>query len=206
MKMTCIPSGTTGVNTYVVGDESTGKAFIVDPGGFNKETVNWLNDNGFKLEYIILTHGHGDHIGGVKKYMEMFPGVKLVAGEHEKELLASPMMNASREICGESIMLTADIWVHEGDTLKVGDIELRFMHTPGHTPGGICIFTGDVLFSGDTLFCRSIGRTDFPGGSYEQIKKAIHNKLFVLPDDTKVYPGHMGPTTIGEEKRSNPFV
>ena len=202
MKMTCIPSGTMGVNTYVVGDESTGKAFIVDPGGFNKETVNWLNDNGFKLEYIILTHGHGDHIGGVKKYMEMFPGVKLVAGEHEKELLASPMMNASREICGESIMLTADIWVHEGDTLKVGDIELRFMHTPGHTPGSVCYQHEKTLFCGDTLFYQGYGRVDLAGGNSLQMALSL-KRLLKLPGDVICYPGHGMKTKIAWEREAN---
>ncbi len=206
MKVTCIPSGSLGVNTYLAGDEASGKAFMVDPGGQNKETVNWLNNNGFTLEYIVLTHGHGDHIGGVDYYRNLFPDVKLVAGEKEKDLLASPSLNASYEICGRAVSLTADLWVHDGDTLAVGGMTLKFFHTPGHTPGGICILVDDVLFSGDTLFYRSIGRTDFPGGSYEQIKKAIHNKLFVLPEKTKVLPGHMGPTTIEEEKRSNPFV
>ena len=200
--MTCIPSGTMGVNTYVVGDESTGKAFIVDPGGFNKETVNWLNDNGFKLEYIILTHGHGDHIGGVKKYMEMFPGVKLVAGEHEKELLASPMMNASREICGESIMLTADIWVHEGDTLKVGDIELRFMHTPGHTPGSVCYQHEKTLFCGDTLFYQGYGRVDLAGGNSLQMALSL-KRLLKLPGDVICYPGHGMKTKIAWEQEAN---
>ena len=191
-----------GVNTYVVGDESTGKAFIVDPGGFNKETVNWLNDNGFKLEYIILTHGHGDHIGGVKKYMEMFPGVKLVAGEHEKELLASPMMNASREICGESIMLTADIWVHEGDTLKVGDIELRFMHTPGHTPGSVCYQHEKTLFCGDTLFYQGYGRVDLAGGNSLQMALSL-KRLLKLPGDVICYPGHGMKTKIAWEREAN---
>ena len=185
MKVTCIPSGSLGVNTYLAGDEASGKAFMVDPGGQNKETVNWLNNNGFTLEYIVLTHGHGDHIGGVDYYRNLFPDVKLVAGEKEKDLLASPSLNASYEICGRAVSLTADLWVHDGDTLAVGGMTLKFFHTPGHTPGGICILVDDVLFSGDTLFYRSIGRTDFPGGSYEQIKKAIHNKLFVFPEKTK---------------------
>ena len=115
-------------------------------------------------------------------------------------------MNVSLECCGTHIALSADIWVDDCDSLKIGDMELKFIHTPGHTPGGMCILIGDTLFSGDTLFKLSIGRTDFPGGSFAEIKKSIHEKLFVLPDDVTVYPGHMGTTTIGIEKRSNPFV
>lgn len=206
MKVQCIPSGAFGVNTYIGVDEESGCSILVDPGGYNQETVDFIRRNGDSLLYIILTHGHGDHIGGVLQYQQLFPQAKLVAGEHEKELLEDPSLNASYEICGKRISLTADIWVREGDTLMVGETELKFIYTPGHTLGGICILAGDVLFSGDTLFCRSIGRTDFPGGSFEQIRNSIRNKLFILPDKTRVLPGHMGPTTIEEEKRSNPFV
>ena len=206
MKVQCIPSGAFGVNTYIGVDEESGCSILVDPGGYNRETADFIRKNGASLLYIILTHGHGDHIGGVLQYRQLFPQAKLVAGEHEKDMLADPSLNASYEICGKSISLAADIWVREGDTLTVGETELKFFHTPGHTPGGICILAGDILFSGDTLFCRSIGRTDFPGGSFDQIRKSIRNKLFTLPDKTRVLPGHMGPTTIEEEKRSNPFV
>ncbi|MBE6032494.1 MAG: MBL fold metallo-hydrolase, partial [Clostridiales bacterium] len=134
------------------------------------------------------------------------PQVKLVACEKEKVILCDPKINFSRDICGQPITVDADIYVNDGDTLQVGDLELKFIHTPGHTPGGMCIYVGDTLFSGDTLFARSVGRTDFPLGSMTQLTASIREKLFLLPDDTKVYPGHMGATTIENEKRSNPFV
>ena len=107
---------------------------------------------------------------------------------------------------GGAVTLTPDITVNDGDTLQVGNMELKFLHTPGHSPGGMCIVTGNVVFSGDTLFCASIGRTDFPGCSFNDLAEAIRTKLYVLPDDTQVLPGHMGPTTIGYEKENNPFV
>lgn len=206
MKIKCFQTGMLGVNTYYVCDEKNKKGFIVDPGGYSAKLINAIKEDDCDIEYIILTHGHGDHIGGISFLKEEFKDIKLVACIYEKEFLADPNMNASLECCGTRIALSADIWVDDCDSLKIGDMELKFIHTPGHTPGGMCILIGDTLFSGDTLFKLSIGRTDFPGGSFAEIKKSIHEKLFVLPDDVTVYPGHMGTTTIGIEKRSNPFV
>lgn len=206
MQINCIPSGALGVNTYYVRDEITNKGFIVDPGGFSTAMENLIKKDGCEIEYIILTHGHGDHIGGIEDYISLFPNIKLLACIHEKELLADPNLNMSRDCCGIPLSIEADVWVDDNDTLKIGNMELKFLFTPGHTPGGMCILIDNVLFSGDTLFQQSIGRTDFAGGSFPNLKEAIHTKLFTLPDDTTVYPGHMGSTSIGFEKRNNPFV
>ncbi|QAT42881.1 MBL fold metallo-hydrolase [Aminipila luticellarii] len=206
MQINCIPSGALGANTYYVRDENTNKGFIVDPGGFSPRMADLIKKDGCDVQYVILTHGHGDHIGGVKEYLSLFPGAELVACIHEKDLLADSAFNMSEDCCGRKIELKADLWVEDKDTLEIGGMTLTFLHTPGHTPGGMCILVGNVLFSGDTLFQQSIGRTDFPGGSFPQLKNSIHTKLFTLPDDTVVYPGHMGSTNIGLEKRSNPFV
>lgn len=194
------------VNCYVAADEATKKAFIVDPGGHNAYMVNYIREHKLQIEYIILTHGHGDHIGGVPASLEEYPGSKLVACLHEKPLLEDANLNMSKMTGGVAVSLKADLYVTDGQTLKVGDMELKFLHTPGHTPGGMCILVGDAVFSGDTLFLQSIGRTDFPGSSYAAIKESIEKKLFTLPDDTTVLPGHMAPTTIGFEKENNPFV
>ena len=199
-------TGPLSVNCYVVTDEKTKKTFMVDPGGHNVDMVNYIKENQFELEYIILTHGHGDHIGGVPDIMKEFPNVKLIGCIHDKAMFEDARMNMSTMIYGIPVEFSADQYVDDGETMKIGEMELRFFHTPGHTPGGMCILLDDVVFSGDTLFEQSIGRTDFPGSSFQAIVKSIHEKLFVLPDDTTVLPGHMGTTTIGFEKENNPFV
>ena len=198
--------GPIGVNSYLIIDEESRAAAIVDPGFFDNRIEKALDENKATLKYIILTHGHGDHIGGVPEIFKKYDGVKLIAHEDEKEMLANGDINCSLGMFGKNIELKADIWVKEGDSIKMGDLEFKFIHTPGHTNGGMCILLDDILFSGDTLFRMSIGRTDFPQGSFSKIMKSIKEKLFKLPDNTKVYPGHMDKTDIGYEKRNNPFV
>ncbi len=206
MEIKSVQTGSLGVNTYYVRDEKTNIGFLVDPGGFNQRLVKMINDDVCEIKYIVLTHGHGDHIGGVLEFKTLFPDAKIVASIHEKEFLATSSLNMSMDCCGKDLAIEADQWVDDGTQLEVGEMTLKIITTPGHTPGGMCILVDDVLFSGDTLFQQSIGRTDFPGGSFSQLSKSIKEKLFVLEDDIVVYPGHMGSTTIGVEKRSNPFV
>lgn len=205
MKITNLPSGPLAVNTYLVEDEATKKGFIVDPGGYNPQLTKQIEDEGIDIEYIILTHGHSDHIGGVNPHKDKLPGAKVVANQAEVPMLANAQMNMSA-MMGGAVTVTPDLTVKDGDTLKVGNMELKFVHTPGHSPGGMCIITGNAVFCGDTLFCQSIGRTDFPGCSFNELADSIRNKLYVLPDNTQAFPGHMGPTTIGYEKENNPFV
>lgn len=205
MKIFNLPSGPLAVNTYLVEDETTKKGFIVDPGGYNPQLTQKIAQDGIDIEYIILTHGHGDHIGGVEQHKAELPHAKVVANAVEVPMLGDSLINMSMSM-GKPIVVTPDVTVNDGDTLTVGTMELKFFHTPGHSPGGMCIATGNVVFSGDTLFCASIGRTDFMGCSFEALSDSIKNKLYVLPDDTKVFPGHMGETSIGYEKENNPFV
>lgn len=207
MRITNLPSGALQANTYLVVDEKTNEGFIVDPGGYNKVLTKEVRDNDVNIKYIILTHGHSDHICGVNEHKAEFPDAKIVAYKDEEAMLENPNLNQSPGF-GVPYSTKADILVSDGDELKVGDVTLKFIHTPGHTEGGMCIYVKEAkaLFSGDTLFRQSIGRTDFPGGSYKEIMDSIRKKLFLLPDDTNVFPGHMGTTSIGFEKENNPFV
>ena len=177
MNISCAQTGPGGANTYIVVDENTGKGFIVDPGGYAKEIKEYTDQNHIDIQYIILTHGHGDHIGGVSGFRNDFPAVKVIACIHEKELLGDSDMNMSRMMFASPVTVEADQYVDDGDTLKIGDMDLKFFHTPGHSPGGMCILIDNVLFSGDTLFRTSVGRTDFKGSSFDDLKKSIHEKI-----------------------------
>ena len=198
-------TGPLQVNTYLAYDD-TKKGFIVDPGGYSMALAETVKKEEIEIEYIILTHGHADHIGGVAEFQKEYPQAKVVAYVGERDMLQDPAMNSSYEINRKAITVEADIYVKDRDTLTIGDTELTFVHTPGHTLGGMCILTPGYAFSGDTIFRASIGRTDFYGGSFEQIAKSIKERLYILPDNTLVLPGHMGETTIGYEKENNPFV
>ena len=198
-------TGPMSVNTYLAFCEETKKGFLVDPGGYSERLAQLIRSEGVQLDYIILTHGHGDHIGGVTAFMREFPGAKLVCTRAEKEVLSDDRMSFASYFETDALP-EPDLYAEDGGALAVGTINLTFLHTPGHTPGGLCILAGDVLFSGDTLFAQSVGRTDFPGGSFEALQQSIREKLFVLPDHVTVLPGHMGQTKIGVEKRGNPFI
>ncbi|MEE0182072.1 MAG: MBL fold metallo-hydrolase [Anaerovoracaceae bacterium] len=206
MKIVNIPTGMLQANTYLVCDETSRLGFIVDLGGYSKELKNIIEKNDIQIQYIVLTHGHGDHIGGVQEHLKDFPDAKVVCSRAEEKMLLDPELNEAHHFGPEKVSFNPDILVDDGDTLTVGNMTMKFIMTPGHTEGGMCILVDDVLFSGDTLFCRSIGRTDLAGGDFRTIMESIKKKLFLLPDETQVLPGHMGPTTIGFEKENNPFV
>ncbi len=207
MKITNLPSGALQVNTYLAVDEETNKGFVVDPGGYNPVLAKKVKEENIEIEYIFITHGHSDHICGVNEHKAEFEGAKVVAHAEEEAMLHDVRFNFSAEF-GMPYTVDADIYANEGDAFKVGNMELKIIHTPGHSPGGMCIYAENenVLFSGDTLFRQSVGRTDFPGCSFKVLAESIKRKLFLLPEETQVFPGHMGPTQIGFEKRNNPFV
>ena len=188
-----------GTNMYLAWDEESKRAFFVDPGAPCEAAVKIIKEHELDLSCIILTHGHGDHTGGLKYLQEQFPDAKVIAGRHERRWLFERKTGFAGGI-------KADVEVNDGDTLDVGGMHLSFIECPGHTPGGISVLCEGVLFAGDTLFKNSVGRTDLPGGDWEALIATLKDKLFKLPDDTVVLPGHMDQTTIGWEKRYNPFV
>lgn len=197
--------GPLGENTYLLTDSESGAMAIVDPGCFSEELYRKI-DQSAGLAYILLTHAHGDHIAALNRYRERYPSAQLVAGAKERELLESADLNSSLMLTGTRVEMSADRYATDGEVLLLGETEIRVITTPGHTMGGVCFYADGTLYSGDTLFERSVGRTDLYGGDWTTLKASIRNKLFLLPDDTVVYPGHGRATTIGEEKRGNPFV
>lgn len=183
-------------NCYIVFDEDN-NAVIIDPGDEANKIIETIDKKGFKPEKIIITHAHPDHFGAAKEVEKKY-GVKIYTGEIEDKILEK----RSSEIGNK---LNADILLRQGDEVEFSGNAFKIIETPGHTPGGICLLLNNVLFSGDTLFRSSIGRTDFEGGDYDQIIDSLL-KLMKLPEDTLVLPGHGPETTIGFEKENNPFI
>lgn len=193
-----------GENTYLIADKNTREGAVIDPGGEIKDLMKYIKDNFIQVKYIILTHGHGDHIGCVPELKEA-TNACIIAHEDEKEILLDKKKNLSyRMQCG-STEFDADKYVKEGDSIKLGDLRLKFIHTPGHTKGCMCIKVGNHMFTGDTLFAGSMGRTDLYSGDNKQIQKSL-NRLKNYEDDIIVYPGHGPNTTMGIEKATNPYM
>ncbi len=203
MKIEQLVVGDLGVNCYIVSCERTKEAAVIDPGANAKAILDKIGD--LKVIAIINTHGHADHISANKKIKDATHADILIHRDDAQMLLES-RLNLS-VFLGESIeSYPADRILNSGDTVNIGDIILKVIHTPGHTKGGICLYTDGILFSGDTLFAESIGRTDFPGGSMQGLIHSVTEKLLNLPDDTRVLPGHGPSTTIGWERMHNQFL
>lgn len=187
-------------NCYLCKNKETGEGFIVDPGGNELKISTNISKMEMKPVAIILTHGHFDHIEAVNALRERY-GIKVYASKEEEKLLSDNRMNLSSYF-GEALSVKADEYIEDGEELTIAGINMKFILTPGHTPGSGCYYLEDkdILFSGDTLFEASRGRTDFPGGSEAAILKSIRERLLVLPADVTVFPGHNDSTTIGSEK------
>lgn len=193
-------------NCYLLVNEDTSEAVLIDPADDMASIRRLIEKNKCSLKAVLLTHGHYDHIGAARSVKEEF-GVEIYAGEQEKELLADPYMNLSGYMGRENITLSADEWLYDGQHISPAGFDILAVHTPGHTQGGMSYYVEEcgMLFSGDTLFAQSVGRTDFATGSFSKIVGSIKDKLFKLPDDTEVFPGHGDFTSIADEKRYNPY-
>ena len=188
-------------NCYIVQDENSKETMVIDPAGDVDKIIEMLNILQAKLKYIYLTHCHGDHIGGVKELNEKCGG-KVIIERKDAENILNPNVSLTTYIGFPNLTVEADARVDDGDLLHLGELEFRVIHTPGHTEGGSCLYceTESLLFSGDTMFRGTWGRTDVPTGSFEDIINSITKKLMILPDETIVYPGHGKSTMIKEEK------
>jgi hydroxyacylglutathione hydrolase len=200
-------------NCYVVRPEPAragDPCWIVDAGFEPGDLIAMVREHGLRPELLILTHAHGDHIAGVRDVLAAWPKppVPILIHEAEREWLADPSLNLSLAIGMPVTTPGPDRVLREGDVLALGDSEWKVLHTPGHSPGGITLYNAadGVALVGDALFAGSVGRTDFPGSDPRTLARSIREKLYTLPDETVVYPGHGPETTIGVEKRTNPFV
>lgn len=192
-------------NCYVLLDEESGDAAVCDVGVYSRRLGEALEEMGIKaLRYILLTHGHFDHISGVKKLKEAFGG-EIVIHRLDAPCLRDSEKNLSGFFGAVSESIEADICAENGDTLFLGKSPVRVLHTPGHTVGSVCYIFDDIILSGDTLFNMSVGRMDFPGGSAEAMKRSM-KLLSDLPGDYKVYPGHEEETTLQFERENNPYM
>ena len=205
MKIIKLEVGPLGANCYIVYCVKTLQGAVIDPGGNGKEIIEILSRDNIKLVCIINTHGHADHIAANDEIKEATGAPVFIHGADAK-MLISAQGNLSSYIGKDLFCEPADRLLNDGEVIMVGQIEFQVIHTPGHTLGGICLKTNDIVFSGDTLFQQSIGRTDFPGGSHSQLIHSIKNKLLVFGDSTSVLPGHGAATTIGDERHTNPFI
>ncbi|MDP2959799.1 MAG: MBL fold metallo-hydrolase [candidate division Zixibacteria bacterium] len=192
-------------NCYILGDEKTREGIIIDPGGDLKEIEKVLEELHLEIKYIILTHGHSDHIG-VLAELKKKTCAQILIHKEDAEMLSEPEKNLSIFSSTPISAPEADKLLKDKDKIKIGNIELEVLHTPGHTQGSISLWTDKIIFTGDLIFYGSVGRTDLPGGSYQKLLRSIQEKILDKEEDMIIYSGHGPATTVGEERRNNPFL
>ena len=196
--------GPLSVNCYIMGCSKSKKMAVIDPGGDADKIWQKIQKIGYSFEYIINTHGHPDHTAGNKELKEK--SLAKILSHPDDVAMMTTRENLFSSIFDFDPSPPPDQLITEGQVITLGDISLKVIHTPGHSPGGICLLSGNIIFTGDTLFADGIGRTDFPGGNYAQLISSIKNKLYTLDDQLRILPGHGEESTMGKEKRNNPFV
>ena len=210
IEITAVESQPFAENTYILAVEGNQECLVVDPGFEPNKIFDELSRLNLIPAVILNTHGHSDHIAGNTHMKERWPDAPLVIGTGDAPKLTDPTLNLSAAFGGNLVSCPADQTVDEDETISFAGIQMEVLDTPGHSSGHVIFVIKQVepwiIIGGDVLFAGSVGRTDFPDGSFEQLKDAIHKKMFVLPEETIVLPGHGPSTTIGHEKRSNPFV
>lgn len=192
-------------NCFILGCESTKEAVVIDPGDDADRILTALAESGLTVKYLINTHGHFDHVSANKRMKEA-TGAQIAIHAEDEPMLHELSQSAQMFGLASENSPPADILLKDGDEITFGEITLQVIHTPGHSKGGVSLYTKGHLFSGDTLFAGSIGRTDLAGGDYDTLISSIQKKLLIFDEDTIVYPGHGPETTIGNEKRINPFL
>ena len=201
--------GFMAVFCYIVACPNTKEALVIDPAGDEDKIIRRLKDKGYELKYIVNTHGHGDHTCGNARVQEL-TGAKIVMHKLDDQLYNTPEGHSMSRQWGFAPSPPVDVLIEDGDKVVIGDVSLEVMHTPGHSPGGVCLYGPGHVFTGDTLFVGGIGRTDLPGASMDDFMRAVKERLLTLPGDTVVWPGHdygSRPTsTIEVEKKTNPWL
>jgi glyoxylase-like metal-dependent hydrolase (beta-lactamase superfamily II) len=191
-------------NAYVVGHRATGRSFVVDPGDDGEEILRLLGENGLTLEKILLTHGHFDHVGGVR-FLKERTGAGVCIHPADVDWMRNAPRQGAMFGIGVPEPPPPDVLLNEGDVVRLAEQEFRVLHTPGHSPGHVTFLVGGMAFVGDLIFAGSVGRTDLPGGSHEALLRSVREKIFTLPPATILLPGHGPATTVEREMRSNPF-